>query len=66
MRMMRVDHYGAPGPSSRQAILCDACLFLQKLAQNLPLPLECETFATPEAPLLGLSTRIDPALLSAS
>ncbi|APE31371.1 AraC family transcriptional regulator [Halomonas aestuarii] len=36
----------------------------QYLVQTLPLPFECETFATPEAPLLGLSVRIDPAMLS--
>ncbi|WP_192035331.1 AraC family transcriptional regulator N-terminal domain-containing protein [Halomonas sp. YLGW01] len=36
----------------------------QYLVQSLPLPFECETFATPEAPLLGLSVRIDPAMLS--
>ncbi|WP_168014738.1 AraC family transcriptional regulator [Halomonas salinarum] len=36
----------------------------QYLVQTLPLPFECETFATPEEPLLGLSVRIDPAVLS--
>lgn len=36
----------------------------QYLVQTLPLPFECETFASPDAPLLGLSVRIEPALLS--
>ena len=36
----------------------------QYLVQTLPLPFECETFATPEAPLLGRTVRIDPAMLS--
>ncbi|WP_148862223.1 AraC family transcriptional regulator [Marinobacter fonticola] len=33
------------------------------LVQTLPLPFECETFASAEKPLLGLSIRIDPAVL---
>lgn len=36
----------------------------QYLVQTLPMPFECETFASPEAPLLGLSVRIEPAVLS--
>lgn len=35
----------------------------QYLVQTLPLPFECETFASVEEPLLGLSIRIDPAVL---
>ncbi|BES72234.1 AraC family transcriptional regulator [Marinobacter nanhaiticus D15-8W] len=35
----------------------------QYLVQTLPLPFECETFASAEEPLLGLSVRIDPAVL---
>ncbi|NYT72134.1 AraC family transcriptional regulator [Halomonas sp. QX-2] len=34
------------------------------LVQTLPLPFECETHGSPEAPLLGISVRLDPALLS--
>ena len=33
------------------------------LVQTLPLPFECETFATDDEPLYGLSVRIDPAVL---
>lgn len=33
------------------------------LIQALPVPFECETFATPELPLLGVSIPIDRALL---
>ncbi len=29
------------------------------LMLTVPLPFECETFATPEAPLAGLSLRVD-------
>lgn len=36
----------------------------QYLVQTLPMPFECETFASPDAPLLGLSVRIEPAVLS--
>lgn len=36
----------------------------QYLVQTLPLPFECETRASADAPLLGLSVRIEPALLS--
>lgn len=36
----------------------------QYLVQTLPLPFECETFASPEAPLLGVVVRLDPAVLS--
>ncbi len=36
----------------------------QYLVQTLPLPFECETFASPEAPLLGVAIRLDPAMLS--
>ncbi len=35
----------------------------QYLVQTLPLPFECETQASPESPLLGVSIRLDPALL---
>nr|WP_282103393.1 AraC family transcriptional regulator [Halomonas getboli] len=35
----------------------------QYLVQTLPLPFECETQASLEAPLLGVSIRLDPALL---
>ncbi|WP_136246923.1 AraC family transcriptional regulator [Halomonas borealis] len=35
----------------------------QYLVQTLPLPFECETHASLEAPLLGVSIRLDPALL---
>ncbi|MFG6177690.1 AraC family transcriptional regulator N-terminal domain-containing protein [Halomonas sp. THAF12] len=35
----------------------------QYLVQTLPLPFECETHASAEAPLLGMSIRLDPALL---
>ncbi len=35
----------------------------QYLVQTLPLPFECETHASAEAPLLGVSVRLDPALL---
>ncbi|GED21992.1 AraC family transcriptional regulator [Halomonas sabkhae] len=35
----------------------------QYLVQTLPLPFECETHASEEAPLLGVSVRFDPALL---
>ncbi len=34
------------------------------LVQTLPLPFECETHGSPEAPLLGISVKLDPALLS--
>ena len=34
------------------------------LVQTLPLPFECETHGSPEAPLLGVSVKFDPALLS--
>lgn len=34
------------------------------LVQTLPLPFECETFASEDAPLFGVSITIDPALLS--
>ncbi|WP_166264579.1 AraC family transcriptional regulator [Marinobacter caseinilyticus] len=33
------------------------------LVQTLPLPFECETFASSEQPLLGISIRIEPAVL---
>ncbi|RTR06547.1 AraC family transcriptional regulator [Halomonas nitroreducens] len=35
----------------------------QYLVQTLPLPFECETHASLESPLLGVSIRLDPALL---
>ncbi|MCW4153344.1 AraC family transcriptional regulator [Halomonas sp. 18H] len=35
----------------------------QYLVQTLPLPFECETQASEEAPLLGVAVRFDPALL---
>ncbi|WP_447893880.1 AraC family transcriptional regulator N-terminal domain-containing protein [Vreelandella sp. GE22] len=35
----------------------------QYLVQTLPLPFECETDASPQAPLLGISIKLDPALL---
>lgn len=34
------------------------------LVQTLPLPFECETYGSPEEPLLGISVKLDPALLS--
>ncbi|MBK1698184.1 AraC family transcriptional regulator [Rhodovibrio salinarum] len=34
------------------------------LVQTLPLPFECETRASSDAPLLGVSVRIDPAMLN--
>ncbi|RKR06681.1 AraC family transcriptional regulator [Kushneria sinocarnis] len=34
------------------------------LVQAMSLPFECETRADPECPMLGLSLRIDPAMLS--
>lgn len=34
------------------------------LVQSLPLPFECETFASPDGPLFGVSIDLDPALLS--
>ncbi|GGN19157.1 MULTISPECIES: AraC family transcriptional regulator [Marinomonas] len=34
------------------------------LVQTLPLPFECETFASHQEPLLGVSIDIDPVLLS--
>ncbi|SNY96911.1 AraC family transcriptional regulator [Halomonas sp. hl-4] len=34
------------------------------LVQTLPLPFECETHGSPEAPLLGVSIQLEPALLS--
>lgn len=34
------------------------------LVQTLPMPFECETYGSPEAPLLGMSVKLDPALLS--
>lgn len=33
------------------------------LVQTLPMPFECETFASQDEPLLGVSIRIDPATL---
>ena len=36
----------------------------QYLVQTLPLPFECETYGSPEAPLLGVSIQLEPALLS--
>ncbi|SDN71334.1 AraC family transcriptional regulator [Vreelandella arcis] len=36
----------------------------QYLVQTLPLPFECETHGSPEAPLLGVSIQLEPALLS--
>ncbi|MDI9243829.1 AraC family transcriptional regulator [Marinobacter sp. CHS3-4] len=36
----------------------------QYLVQSLPLPFECETQATPDAPLLGIAVRFDPSTLS--
>ena len=36
----------------------------QYLVQTLPLPFECETFASQQEPLLGVSIDIDPVLLS--
>lgn len=36
----------------------------QYLVQTLPLPFECETHASEEVPLYGLTVRLDPALLS--
>lgn len=33
------------------------------LVLSVPLPFECETEATPEEPLLGLSVRVDPGML---
>ncbi|WP_148253737.1 AraC family transcriptional regulator [Aidingimonas lacisalsi] len=33
------------------------------LVQTLPLPFECETFASPDAPLLAISVHIDAAML---
>lgn len=35
----------------------------QYLVQTLPLPFECETHASLSSPLLGVSVRLDPALL---
>lgn len=35
----------------------------QYLVQTLPLPFECETHASPEAPLLGVAVHLEPALL---
>ncbi|WP_069384357.1 AraC family transcriptional regulator [Halomonas caseinilytica] len=35
----------------------------QYLVQTLPLPFECETHASAEAPLLGVAVHLDPALL---
>lgn len=35
----------------------------QYLVQTLPLPFECETFASAQEPLLGLVVRIEPVLL---
>ncbi|NGO90339.1 MAG: helix-turn-helix domain-containing protein [Halomonas sp.] len=34
------------------------------LVQTLPLPFECETHGSEEAPLLGISVSLDPALLN--
>ena len=34
------------------------------LVQTLPLPFECETFASPQEPLFGVSIDVDPVLLS--
>ena len=31
------------------------------LVMSVPLPLECETFASPEEPLLGISIKVDPS-----
>ncbi|WP_286222218.1 AraC family transcriptional regulator [Marinobacter apostichopi] len=36
----------------------------QYLVQSLPLPFECETQATPDAPLMGVAVRIEPSILS--
>ncbi|WP_189465797.1 AraC family transcriptional regulator [Litchfieldella qijiaojingensis] len=36
----------------------------QYLVQTLPLPFECETHASDQAPLMAISVGIDPALLS--
>lgn len=35
----------------------------QYLVQSLPLPFECETQATPDTPLMGVSVRFDPSTL---
>lgn len=34
------------------------------LVQTLPVPFECETFASPESPLMGISIALRPELLS--
>lgn len=34
------------------------------LVQTLPMPFECETYGSLKSPLLGVSVRLDPALLS--
>ena len=34
------------------------------LVLSVPLPLECETEATPEEPLLGMSIKVEPTALS--
>ncbi|MDH2432060.1 AraC family transcriptional regulator [Pokkaliibacter sp. MBI-7] len=34
------------------------------LVQTLPLPFECETFASPQMPMMGLAVLIDPVMLS--
>lgn len=34
------------------------------LVQTLPMPFECETHGSPDTPLLGISVKLDPALLS--
>ena len=34
------------------------------LVQTLPLPFECETYASHETPLMGVSIKIDPAMLA--
>lgn len=37
---------------------------LNYLVLSVPLPFECETIASPEEPLLGISIRITPAIIS--
>ncbi|MFE8071884.1 AraC family transcriptional regulator N-terminal domain-containing protein [Marinobacteraceae bacterium S3BR75-40.1] len=36
----------------------------QYLVQTLPLPFECQTFASQESPMMGIAVRIDAAMLS--
>ncbi len=43
-----------------QVHVYDPCNYL---VLSVPLPLECETEATPEEPLLGVSVKVDPAVL---